>query len=488
MAATGISEISRSISDPLLNALPFSPASPDQRLPSGMISTNKLAHMAKSSLNDHAITATPTPTSPCNRTNDTGPLSKSDSAMGNSAVAPTPTPNLAKQPAVAPPSLTLQIPVTKTSSNGSSSARQESSVVGAQRLRRRQMPQYTSQLTNSNAFSPTLLGRLPYTQYAGRRNEFRGPAARVTHSNSRTWTKDTNAARQRWIQLERNMRTLRVIDTIWPKTDCPFVPRTFYEYLGHCASVEDANSRRAAFLAEQMNLERERKSRGHRNVECIFESRNFTDGLSPVLCVPTIWSNSYRATIDRPQAPWPEIGELKEEGPERFNSTFQRYLPLPRVPGNKSVVWKQKSRAMPSYFDDVNRLSDAIERGHQQNPIKEANEARWRRIAEEMAIALKDQKYNVFWAEKMEDALRSGLSEVLAEAKANAETMKIAEEEALAIVEKEEEITTLAEMREFLCENLINGLSCSDENKLEKEKNKENNGNKSNEKGSKNEE
>ncbi len=423
--------------------------------------------------------------------NDTGPLSKSNSAIGNSALAPTQTPTLAKQPTVAPPSLTLEIPFTPASSSGSNSA---------QSLRRRQALQNTSQLTNSPAYSPTLTDRFPYPQLAGRRNEFRGPAPRVTHSNSRTWNKDINAERRKWIQLEKNMKMMRFIrspqsDPYSPRKDkfSPFVPTTFYDYLGHRAAVEAENARRAAFLEEQRNLDKKRKSKGQPKIESIFESRKPTDGENAVVSLPksavvsrpTIWSNWYVPTES--EAPWPSPEEFRVEGNERNGSHFRRFLPLLRVPGNNSVAWQQRSQLKTSDFDEVHRLSDLIERGHQASSIREANEARGRRIEEEKAIVLADQESNLFRAEKMEEAWKTGLSEKLAENEANAETEKHAREIALKKVEQEEETKTLAEMREFLCESLINGLSCSDENKLEEEKNKEDNENKSNEKHSKNE-
>ena len=435
--------------------------------------------------------------------------------MGNSVVALAQTPTVVKQPAAAPPSLTLQIPITPASSSRSNSARHISSPASAQSLLGRQGPRNPAQLINRQTNSRALTTRPFHSRFAGQGNQFKGTLARVTHSNSRTWTRTAMTEKEKWFQLERSFKHMRFLHGdlhtfeekfkerskqrfrkmglwIWPEPYSPFVPRTFSEYLGHRASVEAGKAKRAAFLEEQMHLNKIRKSKGQPRVESIFESKNFTDGRSAVLCLPTMWSKWYTPPANQPQAPWPSDIEFDEEGNQRSTSHFGRCMPIPRVPANDTVAWKQRVQPIPSDFDEVNRLSDAIERGFRQTSIKDANDARWRRWVEESEIALADKECNLVWEEKKKEALKNGLPENLAEEEATSETIEFARDKALKKMEEEEKINILAEMRElFLCESLIMGLMLIDENELEdKEKNKDkaNKKTKCDQKESKNEE
>ena len=313
--------------------------------------------------------------------------------------------------------------------------------------------------------------------------------------------------KEKWLHLEKNMKHMRFLHSdldhafteklrkmehyILPEPFSPFVPRTYSEYLGHRASVEATKAKRAAFLEEQMILDKILKSKGQPRIESKFESRNFTDGRSAVLCLPTIWSKWYAPGADRPQAPWPSDDEMKEEGNQRNSSSFGRCLALPRVPANDTVAWKQRVQPIQSNLDEVNRLSDAIERGRQQNSIKEASDARWRRWAEESQIALADKECNMVWEGKKKEALNTGLSANLAEEEATIKYVEFAWEKALKKLEQEEETNVMAEMRELLlCEFLIMGLMLIDENELEgkgKNKNKANKETETDEKESKNE-
>lgn len=427
--------------------------------------------------------------------------------MGISAVAPAQKPTAVKQPAVAPPSLTLEIPITPASSSRSNSARHTSSAASAQSLFGRPVPRSPAQLTNRHTYSRALTTRPSSSRFAGQGNHFKGPIARVTHSNSRTWTREAMTEKEKWLHLEKNMKHMRFLHSdldhafteklrkmehyILPEPFSPFVPRTYSEYLGHRASVEATKAKRAAFLEEQMILDKILKSKGQPRIESKFESRNFTDGRSAVLCLPTIWSKWYAPGADRPQAPWPSDDEMKEEGNQRNSSSFGRCLALPRVPANDTVAWKQRVQPIQSNLDEVNRLSDAIERGRQQNSIKVASDARWRRWAEESQIALADKECNMVWEGKKKEALNTGLSANLAEEEATIKYVEFAWEKALKKLEQEEETNVMAEMRELLlCEFLIMGLMLIDENELEgkgKNKNKANKETETDEKESKNE-
>lgn len=426
--------------------------------------------------------------------------------MGNSAVAPAQTPTAVRQPAVAPPSLTLQIPNTPAGSSRSNSARQTSSAASAQSPFGRPVPQGPAQLTNRHTNSRALTTRPLSSRFAGQGNQFKGPIARVTHSNSRTWTRVALTEKEKWFQLKKNLMNMRFLPSdldhpftlklkrmgiyIPPEPSSPFVPRTFSEYLGHRAAVEAAKAKRAAFLEEQMNLNKIRKTKGQPRIESKFESRNFRDSRSTVLCLPTIWSQWYVPPADQPQAPWPSNEEMDEEGNQRNSSRFGRCLALPRVPANDTVAWKRRVQPISSDFDEINRLSDAIERGFQQDSIKEATDERLTRWAEESQIMLADKECNMLWEGRKKEALNTGLSENLADEAATTEYLEFAWDKALKKLEQEEEAIAMTEMREhLLCEFLIMGLMLIDENELEdkgRNENKADKETKSDEKDSKN--
>ncbi|KAL9126790.1 MAG: hypothetical protein Q9217_004217 [Psora testacea] len=180
--------------------------------------------------------------------------------------------------------------------------------------------------------------------------------APITHTNSRTWSHPRMAEHERWIEVERDLKRMELI----PRS--PFVPHTFDEWLSfRSGRVEDERE------------EQERKIANRRaSTVCIHSGiapvkirramggRRFADGRSTVLCIPTMWSPWYSPTDIRPQALWPCPEEMKEEGDERNTSRFGRFLSLPRVPGNETVVWKQKKYLPPLPFDEVWRRPDAL--------------------------------------------------------------------------------------------------------------------------------
>ena len=84
--------------------------------------------------------------------------------------------------------------------------------------------------------------------------------------------------------------------------------------------------------------------------------KSYRDGRGTVLARPSTWSPWYQPTDERPEARWPCIEEMKEEGDERHTSAFGRFPALPRVPGNPTVMWKVKPVIPPLPFDEVWKL------------------------------------------------------------------------------------------------------------------------------------
>ena len=135
----------------------------------------------------------------------------------------------------------------------------------------------------------------------------------------------------------------------------PFVPHTFEEWLsfrsGRVNDEKEAEARklansRASSICNQSGI-------APVKIWPAMGGRRFSDERSTVLCTPTMWSPWYSPSSSRPQALWPSPDEMKEEGDERNTSRFGRFLALPRVPGNETVVWKQKKHLLALPFDEV---------------------------------------------------------------------------------------------------------------------------------------
>ncbi len=90
-----------------------------------------------------------------------------------------------------------------------------------------------------------------------------------------------------------------------------------------------------------------------------FGGKIFDWSRGAVLSQKTIWSVWYQPPEDYPSAPWPSMEEMKEEGDERNTSGYKRFPALPRVPGNETVVWKQKAMIDPYPLDQVWELPTA---------------------------------------------------------------------------------------------------------------------------------
>lgn len=127
----------------------------------------------------------------------------------------------------------------------------------------------------------------------------------------------------------------------------PFVPSNLKEWLIHRALVLEA---KATYIK---SLIRDSRESDEGNTQLVFHEWQLRDTRSLVLSQETIWRNHGTDNTSRPQAPWPDSSERKHEGYQRVRSGYKRFLPLPRVPGNQTVNWKQRS-PMPTYeFDRV---------------------------------------------------------------------------------------------------------------------------------------
>ncbi|MCJ1411028.1 hypothetical protein MMC19_005116 [Ptychographa xylographoides] len=169
----------------------------------------------------------------------------------------------------------------------------------------------------------------------------------MAHTSSRSWVSPLEATHERWITVKDNLNRVRFDRS-------PFVPQAFSSYLEHLASLAEdlaRDERRRLALLETEGL---RTSRAHYPWIIPFQGKKFDDNRSAVLGQSSIWSLWYQTPINRPDAVWPTPDEFREEGDERHTSGFGRFLPLPRVPGNETVAWKQKAFLDAYPLDCVN--------------------------------------------------------------------------------------------------------------------------------------
>lgn len=141
----------------------------------------------------------------------------------------------------------------------------------------------------------------------------------------------------------------------------PFVPQTFSVWLDHRVGLLQEQADEEMLVAANRRAERKANFRAGlaNGIGPAFGGRVLSGNRGAVLSQLTIWSVWYQPPQDNPWAPWPSMEEMKEEGDERNTSGFNRFPALPRVPGNETVVWKQKATIEPYPMDRVWELPTA---------------------------------------------------------------------------------------------------------------------------------
>lgn len=143
--------------------------------------------------------------------------------------------------------------------------------------------------------------------------------------------------------------------TLVPRS--PFLPATLAEWYKYRVELKEAeikagNRKIVQKITADAATNKITDPKG-RNISAALGGKTFDDNCGAVLCLDTIWCLWAAATEERPQAPWPTRSEMEFEGDERVTSGYNRFPPLPRVPGNETVNWKCKASIAAHPFDKV---------------------------------------------------------------------------------------------------------------------------------------
>lgn len=131
----------------------------------------------------------------------------------------------------------------------------------------------------------------------------------------------------------------------------PFIPVDIKGWLAHRVEVAQDNIEK---INRAISLRRtEKASACNMKIQPALGGRRPEDFRSTVLAQRTIWRPDELDNPSRPQAPWPDSSERKHEGYQRVRSGYSRFPPLPRVPGNPTVNWKQRSPISSYELDQV---------------------------------------------------------------------------------------------------------------------------------------
>ena len=202
-------------------------------------------------------------------------------------------------------------------------------------------------------YSPKLEGLETQSSYSSSKTGFspkleREETLQISYTSSKTWIAPKKMEQERFAVALENLTKMEFN----PRS--PFVPKTLGEWLEHRLGLaEDARKEEIRKLAKRASQYGSGAGIKKVKVAPVFGGKKFKDNRSPVLALKSFWSPWHEPTKENPQAQWPEADEMKEEGDERNTSGFGRFLALPRVPGNETVVWKQRNMVTTFPFDKV---------------------------------------------------------------------------------------------------------------------------------------
>ena len=188
----------------------------------------------------------------------------------------------------------------------------------------------------------------------------------------------------------------------------PAVPTDFDSWKEHkAARIEDEMKEKLRIIAKKeaeypKDELRRKELRATKAIPVrpsfITEKADLTDNRSTVLSMPSIWSYHYTPANDRPDAQWPTLSECRHEGPGRRagQHDYQRFLPIPRQPGNDTVCWTKRRSIIPlSRFDRATHPFD-IMKAEEANKTKIENENDfWLDAEHSLGQSLLDEVYRL---------------------------------------------------------------------------------------------
>ncbi|KAI9760746.1 MAG: Diphthamide biosynthesis protein 3 [Chaenotheca gracillima] len=112
-------------------------------------------------------------------------------------------------------------------------------------------------------------------------------------------------------------------------------------------------------------------SKSSKPINPVMGGKVFEEGRSAVLALETIWCKWPTDEKDKGAA-WPEREEWKWEGDDRARTGVQRFPPIPRKPGNDTVVWHMRDVVRANELDEVRKVPKPVnDDGDVELPMEE---------------------------------------------------------------------------------------------------------------------
>ncbi|KXT13633.1 hypothetical protein AC579_4976 [Pseudocercospora musae] len=133
---------------------------------------------------------------------------------------------------------------------------------------------------------------------------------------------------------------------------------------------------------------------------------NWENNFSSVLALPTIFVINQHLGRTTPEAAWPEPHEQKYEGDERIatDPLHGRFLPHPRVPGNGTVNWQQRSfvpqQMLENFHYPIPDENEILLRSHRVDELEVSDEIGAELIGEDLM-----ERLDELWEEEEEGSL-----------------------------------------------------------------------------------
>ena len=188
-----------------------------------------------------------------------------------------------------------------------------------------------------------------------------------SNRHRKVWVNPEYSERDNWARIEANLKKSDLIKS-------PFVPHNYGEHIQHRAIIAEAVVRDDI---QKIKIKKAERERPPLLIQPAMMGRTFNDNRGLVTSMETIWSPNWKQSASHPQARWPTPAEMKEEGDERYTSGFDRFLPLPRVPGNETVGHKMRSLVAPYHMDRVRELPTPAYENDIPEPVDENEQRYW---------------------------------------------------------------------------------------------------------------